>query len=38
MLGSETKLVWKQNEDELRIALPEDRPGEFAYVFKLWLN
>jgi alpha-L-fucosidase len=38
LLGSDAKLTWKQNEEELRIALPPEKPGEFAYVFKFSLN
>ena len=38
LLGSDAKLVWKQDRDELRIALPPERPGDFAYVVKLALN
>ncbi len=38
LLGSDAKLIWKQNEEGLRITLPPKRSGEFAYVLKLSLN
>jgi len=37
LLGSDAKLSWKQNEEDLRISLPPQRTGDFAYVFKLAL-
>ncbi|MGB7189880.1 MAG: alpha-L-fucosidase [Acidobacteriaceae bacterium] len=38
LLGSDAKLTWRQNADGLRIALPPESPGDFAYVFRVWLN
>jgi alpha-L-fucosidase len=38
LLGSDAKLTWQHNSEELQLSLPPQRPGEYAYVFKLALN
>jgi alpha-L-fucosidase len=38
LLGSDANLSWRQDTDGLRITLPMEKPGDFAYVFKLLLN
>jgi alpha-L-fucosidase len=38
MLGSGAKLSWQHKPEGLRITLPQERPCNFAYVFKLSLT
>jgi alpha-L-fucosidase len=38
LLGSDAKLSWEHNGEGLRINLPREKPGAFAYVFKILLN
>jgi hypothetical protein len=38
LLGSDAKLRWEHNGDGLRINLPREKPGVFAYAFKIPLN
>ena len=38
LLGSDAKLKFEQRDDGLHIQLPEQRPGEFAYAFRIRLN
>jgi alpha-L-fucosidase len=38
LLGSSSKLSWKQREDGLRIELPANKPDEPAFVFEIWTN
>ena len=38
LLGSDAKLSWQHNGEGLRIELPREKPGAFAYVFKILLN
>ena len=38
LLGSDAKLTWQHGEDGLRIGLPPEKPGAFAYAFKILLN
>jgi alpha-L-fucosidase len=38
LLGSDARLSWLHNETGLRISLPSQKPGDFAYVFKILLN
>jgi alpha-L-fucosidase len=38
LLGSDAKLSWQNNSEELRVTLPHEKPGDFAYVFKISLN
>ncbi|GGF36430.1 alpha-L-fucosidase [Echinicola rosea] len=38
LLGHEGQLTWKQGEEHLLIDLPDTKPGDFAYVFKIKLN
>ena len=38
LLGSNAKLSFEQREDGLHIQLPESKPGEFAYSFRILLN
>ena len=35
LLGYEGELAWEQGADGLKISLPGERPGEFAFVFKV---
>jgi alpha-L-fucosidase len=35
LLGSETELAWVQNEDALTITLPDEKPCQHAWAFKL---
>ena len=35
LLGSDAKLSWKQQEDALSITLPNRKPNDIAYVFKI---
>jgi alpha-L-fucosidase len=37
LLGSDTKLRFQQEADGLRIDLPEQAPGKYAYVFRILL-
>ena len=38
LLGSDVNLLWQHDGEGLRIKLPQERPGDFAYVFKLFLK
>jgi len=38
LLGSDAKLHWQHDSTGLTIQLPPQKPGDFAYVFKLLLN
>lgn len=38
LLGSNAKLNWEQNAQNLTIQFPEDKPCEFAYVLKVERN
>ncbi|WP_146403937.1 alpha-L-fucosidase [Planctomycetes bacterium CA13] len=35
MLGSDETVKWTRNSDSLEVALPTERPSEFAYVLKV---
>jgi alpha-L-fucosidase len=35
LLGSESNLVWSRNAEGVTITLPEKRPFDYAYVFKI---
>jgi alpha-L-fucosidase len=35
LLGSESNLVWSRNADGVAISLPEKRPCDYAYAFKI---
>ena len=35
LLGSEAELVWQQLPDGLRVQLPAQPPGKYAYVFRI---
>ena len=38
LLGSDAKLSWQHRGDGLRIVLPREKPGVFAYVLKIQLK
>jgi alpha-L-fucosidase len=38
LLGSDAKLAFDQRDDGLHLQLPEQRPGEYAYSFRIRLN
>jgi alpha-L-fucosidase len=38
MLGSEENLSWQQDAQGLKISLPLQKPGKYAYVFKILLG
>ena len=38
LLGSDSKLAFEQRADGLRIQLPEQNPGKYAYSFRILLN
>jgi alpha-L-fucosidase len=38
MLGSEGNLSWQQDAQGLKISLPPQKPGKYAYVFKILLG
>jgi alpha-L-fucosidase len=38
LFGSDTKLRFHQEADGLRIDLPEQAPGKYAYVFRILLR
>jgi alpha-L-fucosidase len=38
LLGSDAKLSWQHDDEGLRISLPPENPGAFAYAFKILLN
>jgi len=38
MLGSDEKLKWKQSAGELQIASPSQKPGEYAFVYRIDLE
>ncbi|SHF80364.1 alpha-L-fucosidase [Mariniphaga anaerophila] len=35
VLGSTQKIKWEQNDDELKVELPEQKPCSYAYVLKI---
>ena len=35
LLGCEEQIKWEQTEKELQIQLPQQKPGEYAYVFEI---
>src|SRR5579864_5663268 len=35
LLGSAAKLIWSRNPEGLSIDLPSDKPGDYAYAFKI---
>lgn len=35
LLGSKAKLKWSRSADGLRIEMPVDRPGDYAYAFRI---
>ncbi|WPR73340.1 alpha-L-fucosidase [Algoriphagus sp. NG3] len=38
LLGHDGKLTWEQDSKHLKIDLPDSKPGDFAYVFKINLK
>jgi len=38
LLGSDAKIAWRQGEDGLRVQLPTQPPGNYAYVLRLHLQ
>lgn len=38
LLGAEGKLKWARDETSLKIQLPDQKPGEHAFVFKITLR
>jgi alpha-L-fucosidase len=38
LLGSDEKISWSRKADALRITLPRDKRGDFAYAFKVQLK
>jgi alpha-L-fucosidase len=38
LLGSDAKLAFDQRDDGLHLQLPEQRPGEYAYSFRIRLT
>lgn len=38
LLGSDEKLTWSRNNDSLTMEMPDKRPCEYAYVFKIILK
>lgn len=38
LLGSDAKLSWQHSSEGLSISLPREKPGAFAYAFKILLN
>jgi alpha-L-fucosidase len=38
LLGSRDKLAWSRDENGLKIKLPAQKPGDYAYVFKITLG
>ncbi|MEP6903949.1 MAG: alpha-L-fucosidase, partial [Actinomycetota bacterium] len=38
MLGTKQKIVWKQTDEGLEITFPKEKPGNFAYAFKIKLE
>ncbi len=38
LLGNDARLSWQHGAEGLRITLPPQKPGDFAYVFKILLN
>jgi alpha-L-fucosidase len=35
LLGSDSKIDWRQSEDALEIRVPPSAPGKYAYVFRV---
>ena len=38
MLGSDEAITWSQNADGLRVKVPSQKPGDYAYVVKVTLK
>lgn len=38
MLGTKQKIVWQQTDEGLKITFPKEKPGKFAYSFKIQLE
>jgi alpha-L-fucosidase len=38
LLGSEQKLSWRHDAEGLKIKLPSEKPGDFAYAFRILLK
>jgi alpha-L-fucosidase len=38
LLGSDEKLAWQHDAEGLKIKLPTQKPGDYAYVFKILLS
>jgi alpha-L-fucosidase len=38
LLGYDQKLTWRHDAEALRIKLPSQKPGNFAYTFKILLK
>ncbi|GAB3658818.1 alpha-L-fucosidase [Echinicola sediminis] len=38
LLGYDGKLSWTQEANGLKVLLPDDKPGDYAFVFKVELN
>ena len=38
MLGINAKLAWKQIGNDIIIQMPDEKPCEYAYSFKIQLN
>ena len=38
LLGGDRALAWQHNGEGLRVLLPRDKPGDFAYAFKISLK
>jgi alpha-L-fucosidase len=38
LLGSDENLAWQQDAEGLKIKLPMQKPGDYAYVFKILLS
>ena len=38
LLGSSEKLTWQHGDDDLTINLPETKPGDHAFSFKIIMN
>jgi len=38
LLGSDAKLSWEHGAEGLKIGLPTQKPGDFAFAFKILLN
>ena len=38
LLGSDEQITWKHDAEGLKIKLPTQKPGDYAYVFRILLN